>query len=564
MPCSRSLVALLIPFALALPPAATPAAPAVVAAPQEPKAGNSWYEDAVDLGFKMKAPKDWSFVPGSPLERNMVGKYAGSDLHLGKDALLQLALYLVKFDRRKAKGPPEKRQFGDMEVELSNEGLKNIEEWVTKAMDEGMQWRKAEGPKPFKGSLDGKLYFFDGVSSKFYGTNHEPQPVRAFAAVFALTPEVDVAMVGVGPGDKKKWRGFENAYENLAKTLQPLAMNAVAAPVGKDPRSQKRAKLEAEIARSPGWALYETPNYFIISAYDDKGFIEELKLRLEAIRLVYEKDYPPELARMIKVRPKPEAAGEGKPGDEPGEGEPNEGAPAPEGEPAAEEQDPTKTVSGISALELGRLSVVRVCKNKEQYMSYGAPPSSSGYFSSMEQELVTYDDKADEGRDATWAVMNHEGFHQYTFAFFGNTAPHSWYNEGTGDYYSGFEFNTKTKRFKAEKNIGRQDNLLIIRERYVPLKEFVRWTKAQYYGSGGVGKNGQPMEGWASYAQGWSLIYFLRTGEKAKGWQKEWGSILDTYVNKLLETGDTEQAVEAAYKGIDWDAFEKCWLGYMM
>jgi len=72
---------------------------------QEPKLGSAWYEDAVDLGFKVKAPKDWVFVPGSPMERNLIGKYAaekGGEVHLGRDALLEVAVYLVKFDRRES------------------------------------------------------------------------------------------------------------------------------------------------------------------------------------------------------------------------------------------------------------------------------------------------------------------------------------------------------------------------------------------------------------------------------------------------------------------------------
>src|SRR4029077_3255363 len=107
------------------------------------------------------------------------------------------------------------------------------------------------------------------------------------------------------------------------------------------------------------------------------------------------------------------------------DGEPGQdGAPGQDGQDA---QDPHRTESGVSAMDAGKCSVVRVCKNHDQYMSYGAPQQTSGYFSPIEEELLVYDDKEDEGRDATWGTLNHEGFHQYIFSFFGNLAPHSWF-----------------------------------------------------------------------------------------------------------------------------------------
>jgi hypothetical protein len=515
---------------------------------QQPKTGNAWYEDSVDLGFKVKAPKGWDFVPGSPLERNLVGKYTagnGADVNLGHNAIVTISLYLVKFDRREQ--ADEERLIGDKQVKFSVQGREDLEAWMERGMDQGREWQRLEKEDGnLKGALRAKTFVYEGISTIRMGGSAEPQPIRTYAAVFPLSKDVDIALVGTGPGDKRKWRKYQKAYQSLAKTLRPVEVEALAGATGKDPRSLKRAKLEAEVAKSPGWSLYETPNYFIISCYDDKGFIKELKLRLEAIRKVYEKDFPPSLARKLKKAP------EGETGTVEG---------------SEKEEDQHRTVAVIDTLELGKSSVVRVCKDREQYMSYGAPPGSGGYWSSMEEELVVYDDKANKGRDYTWGVLNHEGFHQYTYAFFGNLAPHTWYNEGIGDYYSGFKFNTKTKKFKEEKSVGRQDNLLLIRDKYVPLVDFVNWTKSQYYGSNsGNGNGGGRLEGWACYAQGWSLIWFLRTGKagRAKGWKKEWDSILGTYTDVLLGTGDLEQACEAAFEGVDWEKLEASWADYMI
>jgi len=88
----------------------------------------------------------------------------------------------------------------------------------------------------------------------------------------------------------------------------------------------------------------------------------------------------------------------------------------------------------------------------------------------------------------------------------------------------------------------------------------VRWTQSQYYGS-----NQYDIPGYRVYAQGWSLIWFLRTGakNKARGWNPAWNSILDTYLQTLAETGDLDKAVDKAFEGVDWQALEDSWKGYI-
>ena len=82
----------------------------------------------------------------------------------------------------------------------------------------------------------------------------------------------------------------------------------------------------------------------------------------------------------------------------------------------------------------------------------------------------------------------------------------------------------------------------------------------QYYGDNEYGIH--PAK---CYAQGWSLIWFLRTGEKnkAKGWQSSWGKILDVYLETLAQTGELDTAVDKAFEGVDWEALEKSWASYI-
>jgi hypothetical protein len=367
--------------------------------------------------------------------------------------------------------------------------------------------------------------------------------VRCYVAKFALSDAVDVAIVGIGPTDGK-WRVYEKAFETMAKSFQRMEVSGAGAkPIdATDPRAEKRAQLQAEVAKSPGWSLYETPNYFVISSYNDKQFIEELEVRLEAIRAIFEKDYPPSKARRIRVTMHEE--GEEEEGDD-------------EDKPVEEQH--SVTAETIDPLLLSRCSVVRVCKDHDQYIQYGGPQGTGGYWLAPAEELVVFDDKQVNGTAATWSTLNHEAFHQYIFYFYGAIAPHSWYNEGTGDYYSGFEF--KNGKFKLGPAIGRKSNLKDITStgRHVPLKDFVRWSKAKYYG-----QNERRLEPWYCYAQGWALVWFLRTGEgNVKGWQKSWNGILDRYLETLLNTGELDQAIDKAFEGVDWDAFEAAWLAYI-
>ena len=494
--------------------------PSTVSA-QAPKLARDYYEDPVDLGFKVKAIKDWEFVPPTPSERNLIGKYAPPNsqyIILKGDATLFLNVWMLKFDRREGK----------------KKGIADIDTWMKSRIDEGKGWRRTRTkPKDISGKVKvpARCLIFEGQS--LYNMNGDPpEPIKAHVAMYELSDDLEVAIVGIGPGDKRKWRTYEKVYASMAKSFRTVEVErVVAATSRKDPRSAKREKLAMEAAKSEDWIFEETENYFIISNNQDREFLDELKQRLEAIRAVLERDYPFEKARRRSRRKK-------------------------------DDDDPEANDRSVSVADprvLSRTSVVRVFKDRKQYIQYGAPPSSAGYWYSVDEELVLYDDKQNAGREYTWGVLSHEAFHQYIFYFYGNLAPHSWYNEGTGDYYFGHQF--KYKRFNLAEAKGRKSVIqqMIREDNYVPLRDFVRWTKTQYYRNNELG-----LGGGECYAQGWSLIYFLRTGgdNKAPGWDRSWGKILDKYLVTLAETGDLDEAVDAAFGDVDWDAFEKSWYAY--
>src|SRR6185369_1997760 len=91
--------------------------------------------------------------------------------------------------------------------------------------------------------------------------------------------------------------------------------------------------------------------------------------------------------------------------------------------------------------EVTAISVVRLFSEQSEYHQYGGPRGSAGFWSSDREELVLFENfdsmSKDKSKENALSVMYHEAFHQYVFYAVGNVAPHSWFNEGHGDYFAG-------------------------------------------------------------------------------------------------------------------------------
>ena len=276
-----------------------------------------------------------------------------------------------------------------------------------------------------------------------------------------------------------------------------------------EPEGQNRAKIEQYYARKPlkgiehrvdvrmqlvrGWKVEDTENYIVIYDTPDQPLVRKIVRDLELLRVEYQKLFPSE--------------------------------------------NPVESVS-----------TVRVCKSRDEYLSYGAPPMSAGYWNYVDEELVFYDaevqDKSHHISDAnTFIVLYHEAFHQYIHYSTGELPPHSWFNEGHGDFFSG-----ATIRDGKMRAIGPNPwRLKPIQEavaagKFVPLNEILQFEQADYYRPDRIG---------VCYAEGWSLIYFLRKSEVVAK-RPEWAQILPTYFAELKSGYAAELAkLEAAGKAKD-------------
>ena len=236
--------------------------------------------------------------------------------------------------------------------------------------------------------------------------------------------------------------------------------------------SDQERFLQEQIDKLPkGWSHLQTKRYvFLFNA--DKRLVSELAKQVEVIRDTYEKLYPP---------------------DEP----------------------------------IDAISIIRVCDNRDTYFGYGGPEGSGGYWNYRDQELVIFDSSP---RSEIHAVLNHEAFHQYIFYFYGQLSPHSWYNEGHGDYFCGADM-TKTWRIKSFGNApggyARKETVkkavrevLSGRSGATHLKDLLRFSQAEYYANGGM-----------HYAQGWAVVHMLR---ESRSLLPEWERILPDYLDNLL------------------------------
>jgi hypothetical protein len=190
-----------------------------------------------------------------------------------------------------------------------------------------------------------------------------------------------------------------------------------------------------------------------------------------------------------------------------------------------------------AARPITALSIVKVTQDYEQYRQYDAPEGSAGYWSWPSRELVFFCNPTDF--NVTLDVLNHEAFHQYIFYAVGQVSPHSWFNEGHGDFFAGYDL--KEGKFLQRKFHWRQDRIkgAIENRTHVPLEKFLRFSQAEYYRRGGNKSAGEDIG--QNYAQGWSLVWFLRTTSDSR-----YAGILDRYFGKLKEEVAAWRAAEEA------------------
>lgn len=544
---------------------APPAPPAAA----DDKSPGRYHEDRI-IGFRFRPLNDWAAVPpGTDPNNPLVCGFYSDAAKYDNSIKPECSVYAFKVPSREGvatesafgspgeeEGEPEKpRQPTAAEIRemlMSQGRLKSTREAVARVRDryysmaeqvfarlDEKKQRKLksvlEKKDPEEKEIKSKDEILTIIDADYVVPlmNGEFLEGKLFGG-FIRNDEYEVGIVYEIPG--KEWRKYANGIVASIRSLEFLE-GAEVASARKDladalsgAKSDDERWLE-EIKRKvgPGWDHLQTKNYLLV--YDKNVKPDRVRLiaiQIEAIRKdVYEELFPPD-----------------------------------------------RPVTAIS--------VVRVCKDKDQYHQYGGPGGSAGYWNSGAQELVFYEDTSAK-KDAL-RVLNHEAFHQYIFYSVGSVSPHSWFNEGHGDYFSGHDFGGGG-RFIPKPFSWRQGIIKTAMgsKTYVPLKTFVTYSQRDYYGPQ-IGQN---------YAQGWSLIWFLRRTRNPA-----WKDVLPSYFNALkgevtkwvdeqiaakkadgsytegwkppftppdVEETARKKALEAAFGSWDdrtWQRFEKEWLDF--
>ncbi len=351
------------------------------------------------------------------------------------------------------------------------------------------------------------------VSREEVGGNVEIELARAGARGWAWLGRVGdrrIAVIGLSDAES-----FE---VDRAVFVRAAASSRIRKQKGAPEESLRRAyaarsdwldverRLQLCLRAPPGWSVVESPRFLVIHPEGAPSWIEESPLRLEAVRSALERRFPPRVA-------------------------------------------------------IRSVGVVRVCNDRVDYFAHGGVPDAAGVWNRRTEELVLFlDPQAVVSGDRRFLTLQHEAVHQYFAAALGDKRPASWFDEGVADTFAAARFDDED-RVVFEKNSQRLPRLEIVLRRLgpLPLRELLNASHGEYLRGGA-----------ATYATGWSFVYFLMTSPEVSA-HEEWARLLDRYY-RFFEQSESEAldpssrreaALQAALGSIDIEALESAWRSFL-
>lgn len=226
---------------------------------------------------------------------------------------------------------------------------------------------------------------------------------------------------------------------------------------------------------------------------------------------------------------------------------------------------------------------IKLLKDREAFMAYGAPPGAGAYYSPVDREMVCYDTGKWSDEEKVVAAVTgpgsgpsaaarrraqmedimqmdilgaaaHEGWHQYFHWYVVSWVElPSWINEGMGDYfYTASPRESKGRKKKAD--LGGKNGMrlavlkaAVAQDRFVPLAELIKYSKAQYYSNPTI-----------CYAEGWGLCQFL-----LHSGNKKYEKVVPTFVRLVRDDTNMEVVTERAFKGIDMEELQKDFMAWL-
>ncbi len=183
----------------------------------------------------------------------------------------------------------------------------------------------------------------------------------------------------------------------------------------------------------------------------------------------------------------------------------------------------------------------------KQYMDYGSPANTGGYYQDLTKKLVFWKQPKDSD---TLLVLYHETFHQF-LAYYLDHAP-QWFNEGHGDYFGPSVYNEKTRQMEIKTNPWRLRTVqsMIQANKYEPFAKLMQMTQQEMYNPRTIGQN---------YAQAWSMVIFFWHGEGGK-----YAKNLQAYFQFLAKDEELKGAFDAGFGKLDMGKVEAEWKKYVL
>lgn len=422
-------------------------------------------------GYALKTPFDWGQVPTQPGEGVIVGIWQGES-NLGVSPRLEVRRWHI-----------------EAETETNPDDLLGTKEKVEeKEPEKPDPLARFRGPENFGAwysswtrmtnvSVDKEIDLRSkkGITGKYIEASSGT--VKYALASYRHAGREFAILYRCADRD---WKGAARVFLNSCKSFEFIEEEGPEEINVKNfsgTEAEQKRRLEAREGLPGDWFAFDSEHYIFISNADPR-LVKDISKRIELLRTNYFEKFFPPLA------------------------------------------------------EITALSVVRVCKDKPTYHAYGGPPGSAGYWWSIKEELVFYQDQ--DNLQGSFETLHHEAFHQYIFYALGDISPHTWYNEGNADYFAGSKFSGG--RFRILGRVGRMQTMkgAIAQGRTYPLEKLINMSQREYYSDMSV-----------CYAHGWSFVYFLR--ERAP---RKWKKILPVYFDSLkLAWGN-------ALNGVETDASE--------
>jgi len=461
-----------------------------------------------DLGVQLPRARDYEEVPTQPDEEQVILYFVEKAPKDPKERRARSELTVAWIDYTPDPPPPSDKPAPDAPPPPDEEGTTRAKPMEAapaapvkppinsfeRFLEQRTRWAAGrEEPGKSRSGYASRMVTLAGKDERVRGA--------AFAYVFEIPKKRTIVFLGECDPSQledqtKIWRYIAEHSEfsepegaDLEKLMQRYRSSGLRG-------AEFRAKARSQLVR--GWKADDTENFIVVHHTPDQPLVRSICADIESIRKEYVKLFPP-------------------------------------------------------AGDIDAVSVVRVCKDRGEYMAYGGMPGSAGYWNPQTEELVFYDatvkekGKRETGEENTFIVLYHEAFHQYVHYSAGAVPPHYWFNEGHGDFFSGADI-----RGGKVKSIGLNTwriahiKRIVEEHKQIPWKEIVAFERGDFYRPDRIG---------ACYSQAWSMIFFLRQSPVVAK-HPIWSKILDTYFVALKE--DYARQIELlAKQGRDKDAQQR-------